>query len=234
MMKTKSKKFNIPTYDLALPPSLKVSPDELKIRLDFFESSIVMHTFEGKDNSYRMVDAMDLAQTLAKELSYSTGLLPDNVLWWTNTASGPVTALWVPADIRKVALSNEAGKPPKRYKIPLPGLIFICSPGKAPWVYAAKRKPTKPKDMVYKAPLCNTYDDGRTCPGNNKYPSRVEDVVESFFISFFTEAANLNNRSKKHPDNIALMWKELDGKTEYPLDDLVVHGQVEDLMRQKL
>jgi hypothetical protein len=123
---------------------------------------------------------------------------------------------------------------PRRFNIPLPGLIFLCSPGKPPYVYAAKKLPAGPKEKVYKAPLCNVYDDGRTCPGNHKYPNNVAEIPNNFFISFFSEAANLQGRSKKHPKNIAKLWEELDGQEAYPLGDLEEHGQVEDLMRLKV
>ncbi|GAH85367.1 unnamed protein product, partial [marine sediment metagenome] len=81
------------------------------------------------------------------------------------------------------------------------------------------------------APLCNIYADGRTCPGNHRYPTRVADIVESFFISFFSSAADVRNRSVKFPNNIILLWEYLDKKKTFPKDDLVRHGRVKDLMQ---
>lgn len=222
-----------PVFNMALPKSLNINPQTLAIRLDIFTDTIMMHTFGEEANSYKMVSAADVASALTKELSFTTGLLPPNTLWWTNTAEGPVTAVWVPPGIRRVALQNSDMKA-RRFSIPLPGLIFLCSPGKPPYVYAAKKRPTGPMEKVYKAPLANVYNDGRTCPGNHKYPHNVAEIPNNFFISFFSEGANLQGRSKKYPKNIAKLWEELDGQAVYPLDDLEEHGQVEDLMRLKV
>ena len=46
-------------------------------------------------------------------------------------------------------------------------------------------------------------------------------MPESFFRSFFSLTGDSRERSKKHPDNLQALWEELDGKTEYPVEDLV-------------
>lgn len=182
-----------------------------------------------------MVSAIDLTRALANELPFASGILPENTLWWANDKSGPVVAIWVAAGVRRLALQAEYSKPAERYDVPLPGLIFLCRPGQAPSVFAATRRPAGPKDRVYKAPMANVYDDGRTCPGNHQYPADVAEIPDNFFKSFFSPGANLGGRSKKHPTNIINMWKELDKKKEkeYPLSDLYYHGTAADLMGQK-
>ncbi|MCK4265910.1 MAG: hypothetical protein KAX31_01420 [Thermoplasmata archaeon] len=189
-----------------------------------------MTYFEGETVTSKEVDAMDIAHSLAAELSFGSGLLPDRALWWLNTRSGPVVAIYVEPQVRQVALQEDISKPPRRFKIPLPGLIFLCRPGSPPWVYAVKRKPTKETDIVYKAPLANIFANGRNCPGTHKFPARVGDVVQSFFISFFTATADLRNRSVKFPGNVIHLWEFLDGKKKYPMDDLVRHGTIFDLL----
>lgn len=218
----------------ALPESLKVPADELRLRLDFYNQAVVLNTYENKKQTTRIVSAMDVAHALAKELSFGTGLLPDNVLWWTNSNAGPVYAIWEAPRKRVVALQETALKAPKRFNIPLPGLIFLCSPGKPPWVYAAKKRPTKATDIIYRAPLCNIFNNGRSCPGNHKYPERVQDVVESFFMAFFSATADLQNRSIKHKSSVVKLWESLDGAKQYPLNDLVKHGTVHDLLQMEM
>ena len=176
---------------------------------------------------------MDVAHALATELSFSTGLLPRGTIWWQNTREGPLFALYVEPQVRKLALEKTAGKPPHRFTIPLPGFIFLCSPGHPPWVYAVKKKPTKETDIVYKAPLCNIFENGLTCPGNHRYPTRVADIVQSFFMSFFTTTANLKDRSLSFPNNIVRLWESLDKKHKFPMQDLVKHGTVKDLMNME-
>jgi hypothetical protein len=121
---------NLPSpFKRVLPESLKVGKDKIMLRLDFYSEAIVMQGFEKKGGNFRIVSAHDVANALAGELSFGSGLLPENALWWTNDKSGPMVALWLPPGIRRVALQTEAMGPPERYDVPLPGLIFLCRPG---------------------------------------------------------------------------------------------------------
>jgi len=215
----------------AIPSELGVPADPLRLRLDFHHQAVVMTLFDPETVERRIVSAMDVSHALASELSFGSGLLPPHTIWWQNTRQGPIFALYEEPRVRRLALQELATSPPRRFTIPLPGLIFLCSPGKPPWVFAVKNKPTKDTDIVYKAPLCNVYADGRTCPGNHRYPTRVADIVESFFISFFSATADMRNRSVKFPNNIILLWEYLNKKKTFPNADLVKHGKVKDLMQ---
>ena len=99
----------------------------------------------------------------------------------------------------------------------MPGLVFVCSPGRAPWVYAAKSRPTGADQQLYRAPAFNVFSDGRACPGSHKFPEEVGLIPESFFPL----TGDTRDRSKKHPGNLLTLWEELDGKSEYPIEDLV-------------
>jgi hypothetical protein len=193
-----------------------------------------MTFFEGDTVESKIVSAMDVTHALASELSFGSGLLPPGTLWWRNTRSGPVVALYVEPHVRLLALQTDIKKPPRRYKIPLPGLIFICQPGIAPWVFAVKKKPKKETDIVYRAPLANIHANGRSCAGTHKYPAKLEDMVQSFFISFFSATADLKNRSKQFPENVIHLWEFLHKKKTYPLADLVDHGTIRDLMNMEM
>lgn len=219
-------------FERVLPAGLGVGKDELKLRLDFYEESIVMQTFEAKraQGSFKMVSAKDISSAMSRHISFTSGLLPESALWWSNTGAGePEVAIWVPPGIRRLALMR-GGKAAIRYNVPLPGLIFLCKSGKPPKVYAALKRPTSLKDRVFKAPLSNVYDDGRTCPGSHQYPADVADIPNDFFTSFFTAAADIGGRSKKYPKDVTQLWRELNDKQEFPASDLVVHGIVEDLV----
>ncbi len=232
----KENKATLPSpFERVLPKSLRVGKDKLICRLDFYDEAIVMQDIEVKGGAFRIISAHDLAHAVASELSFTSGLLPMNTLWWTNTRSGPRIAIWVEPGVRRLALVKEYGKPPQRFNIPLPGLIFLCSQGKPPGVWAALRRPKGPKDKIYHAPLPNIYFDGLSCPGSNKYPDLIEDIPDSFFQSFFTHAVNSGDRSKKYPNDVTGLWKELDKekKETFPVSDLVYgHIHVSDLMRR--
>lgn len=223
-----------PGFKWAVPEELGIPPDELRLRLDFYHQAIEMTFFEDENVTTKVVSAMDVAHALAGELSFGSGLLPPNALWWRSTRSGTVVAIYEAPRIRILALQTDIKKPPKRYKVPLPGLIFICQPGTPPWVYAVKRKPTKETDNIYAAPVANLFANGRSCPGSHKYPNRVADMVESFFTSFFSPTADLHNRSVKFPQNILHLWEFLDKKKTFPKDDLVKLGTVRDLMNMEM
>ena len=220
----------VPGFQWAVPGELNIPPDKLRARIDFYHQAVVLNTYDEETVSTRVVSAMDIAHALANDLAFGTGLLPPETLWWRNTRGGPIYAIYVSPRIWKVALATDLKKGPKRFTIPLPGFIFLCSPGKPPWVYAVKKRPTKETDDIFSAPLCNIFEDGRSCPGNNKYPTRVADTVQSFFTSFFTAAASLRKRSQKYPDNVLRLWEFLDKKKTFPIDDLVRIGNVKDLL----
>lgn len=221
-------------YNWAIPEELDIPPDPLRARLDFHHQAVVLTLFGEETATTKVVSAYDVAHALANELSFGTGLLPPNTLWWENTRAGPYFGIYVEPKIRTLALQKEYGKAPKRFTIPLPGFIFLCSPGKPPWVYAVKKKPTKERDVVYKAPLCNVFETGKSCPGDHRYPERVADIPNSFFLSYFTETADLSGRSLMFNQNVAHLWAYLDGKKRFPKNDLVQHGTVQDLMMMEM
>lgn len=223
-------KIEKPALQWAIPKELGIPADPLRARLDIHYQAAVITLFKDDVVLTKLVDIIDVAHALAGEMNFHSGLLPEHTLWWANTRGGPVTAIYVEPKVRRLTLQVDMKKVPERFTVPLPGLIFLCSPGKTPWVYAVKKKPTKVTDMVYNAPLANIFANGRSCPGSNDYPMRVGDIVEWFFVSFFTRAANLDKRSKRYPNDILQLWKFLDGKKKFPDDDLVELCKLQDIM----
>ena len=221
----------ISAYQWALPESLEVPPDELRCRLDFYQDAIILYLLDEGVITTRMVSARDVALALLSEVPLRSGLLPEGALWWGQGKEGMEVALWRPPKVWPVALVTEPFKPPRRLRLPMPGLIFVCSPGRPPKVYAAKKRPTNPGDTIYHAPLFNLFGDGRTCPGTHKFPEQMGEIPESFFTSFFSPEADVRGRSKRYPNDLLKLWEELDGKTRYPLRDLVPFGKVEDIMK---
>ena len=218
-------------YQWALPEGLEVPPDELKARLDFYQDTTVLYLVDNGVITTRVISARDVALALLREVPLSSGLLPQGALWWRQGKDGAEVALWRSPRIWSVALVTEPLKPPRRFRLPMPGLIFVCSPGTPPRVYAAKRRPKRADDILYHAPLFNLFHDGRTCPGTHRFPADIREIPESFFQSFFSMEASHHGRSKKYPDNLLKLWEELDGKKRYPLGDLVPLGKLEDIMK---
>lgn len=223
-----------PAFQWVVPESLQIPADPLRCRLDFHHQAVVMTLFDGDLVDTKVVSALDVAHALASDLSFGSGLLPPNTLWWTNTRRGPIFALYVEPKIRKFALLEDVNKPPRRFTLPMPGFIFLCTPSQAPWVFAVKKRPTKKTDVVYKAPLCNIHESGRSCAGTHQYPERAANMVQSFFTSFYTATADLRNRSQMFPQSVVALWEHLDNKKRFPMADLVKYGTVHDLMEMEM
>ena len=126
--------------------------------------------FDGDTAWVRTVSADEIANVFTQHLGFSSGLLPQEAVWWNQGETGQVVALWRPPQVWPVALQREAFKPPARLRLPMPGLVFVCSPGRAPWVYAATQRPTDPEQHLFRAPAFNVFRDGRVCPGKPQVP----------------------------------------------------------------
>jgi len=210
----------------ALPANLEVPPDELQLRLDFYSETIVMYRVEEGVMSSRPVSAVDIASAMTRDLVLTSGLLPADTLWWTRTREGNQIALWRKPQLTRLALQVEAFKPPERFHVPAPGLVFICHSRRPPLVYAAKRRPRSNEDMLYHAPFYNIFRDGRVCPGTHDFPEEPALIPSSFFESLFSLTGDTLDRSTRHPNSLQALWEELDGKKKYPLDDLKPWGPV--------
>jgi hypothetical protein len=106
--------------------------DQLQAQLEVYGETILLRGFEADRNWVRTVSADEIANVFIRHLGFSSGLLPDNALWWNQGETGQVVALWRPPQVWPVALQREAFQPPARLRLPMPGLVFVCSPGRAP------------------------------------------------------------------------------------------------------
>ena len=205
----------------SLPGLAELPTDQIQVQLEVYTETVLLRGFEEDSTWVRTVSADEIASVFTRHLGFSSGLLPQDALWWNQGETGQMVALWRPPQVWAVALQREAFKPPARLRLPMPGLVFVCSPGRAPWVYAALERPTAPEQQLYRAPAFNVFRDGRVCPGNHRFPEEMGRIPESFFQSFFSLTGDTGDRSKKHPENLKTLWEELDGKAEYPVEDLV-------------
>ena len=205
----------------SLPDEMDVPRDELKIQLEVYEETVLLRGFEKGGAWVRPVSADGIANALTQHLGFSSGVLPEDAIWWNQGEAGQMVALWRPPRLWPVALQREAFAPPARFRLAMPGLVFVCSPARAPWVYAAVNRPTDLEEQLFRAPAFNVFSDGRACPGSRTFPEEVERIPESFFQSFFSMTGDTRDRSKKYPDNLHTLWEELDGKSKYPTEDLV-------------
>ena len=218
-----------------LPRDVEVEPDPLQLRLDFHRESTIRYDYAGGRVRVAFVSALDVAHALASELDLTTGILPPDTLWLAKTGTGSRLALWVPPQVRAVRLRERYDAPPRRLRLPFPGLVFLLLPdGQAPYVFAAAERPASPTDQLFHAPAYNVFDSGRVCAGTHRFPTDPAKVPASFFASYFSAAMDTARRkSRRHPEDIGQLWAELHAAkaTAYPTDDLTPQLSVADAMR---
>ncbi|MDD5060744.1 MAG: hypothetical protein PHN44_00490 [Candidatus Marinimicrobia bacterium] len=197
--------------------------------MDFYNNSIMLYILEKNLITAQHVSPEDVAASLLSVAQLFTGMLPPNTLWYTRKELHAETAIYVSPGKHRVAVVTKPLEPPERFMIPMPGLVFICSSGQPPKVFAVKERPETMECPVYGAPLFNVYSDGRTCNGTHQYNENVSKIPEEFFTCFFS-LTTFNKFSKSHPDSLYNLWKELEGKDKYPLDDLVQAGKIKDII----
>ena len=208
----------------------EVPEDRLRMRLDFYEENLILRGYEEDVTWVRRIDPDEIRAALTQRTETTTGLLPDQALWWRQSVDGTITAIWRDPQVWNVSLRVKPFEPAMTLRLPMPGLVFICAPGRAPWVFALKEKPKGKKDQVYHAPTFNVFRDGRVCTGSHSFPQSLEEIPESFFESHLSMTGSTQGRSLKHWNNLEDLWKEIDGREEYPMDDLAAAGKVEDIM----
>ena len=204
--------------------------DELQAQINIYSETINIKIFEKDITQLKMVNADDVASIFTRHLDFTSGILPQGTIWWKQTSAGQITALWREPQIWQAALKSKPFEPARRFTIPMPGLLFIGKPNRPPWLFAAKERPARRNDILYKAPAFNVFANGRTCQGNHRYPELIEDVPESFFESFFTPEGDTYGRSSRQKVSLEALWEELDGEEEYPMDDLIRFGTVAEAM----
>jgi hypothetical protein len=220
-------------YSVALPADAEVEEDPLRLRLDFHEESVVLHDYADPVVRTRLVSVLDIAHVLAQELDLTTGLLPLDALWWAKTGSGPRLAIWREARVWTVRLREQYDAKPRRLRLPMPGLVFVCRPGRqAPYVFAAPARPREPADQLYHCPTYNVFQSGQVCVGSHLFPTDPARVPDAFFESYFAATGDTaRGKSCRFPDDLGQLWTELRGQATYPMDDLVPQLRVADAMR---
>ena len=102
--------------------------DKLKMQIEIYTESILIRKMDQQAVKVMMVSADDIADILAQHTKYESGILPADTLWWKKSHTVLIAALWKPPQVWAIALQTEPFKPPTRFNLPMPGLIFLCSP----------------------------------------------------------------------------------------------------------
>ena len=154
----------------SLPVQDDLPRDTLQAQLEVYGETVLLRGFESDRTWVRTVSADEIANVFSRHLGFSSGLLPENALWWNQGETGRVVALWRPPQVWAAALQREAFQPPARLRLPMPGLVFVCSPGRAPWVYAAPERPGNPGAAALPRPGLQRLPGRKGLPGQPPLP----------------------------------------------------------------
>lgn len=206
-------------------------------RFDLFDDMIIVTDFDAAETATPgtqakgqtpkrsfVADPLSIVEALGR-VSINSGLLPDNVLFWQRRGGQERIGVWLPPQVWRLRV-----EPTSRVNrvIPLPGLVFVGQ-GKSYGVWALDSDKRPGLDTpLYNAPCPNVLGRG-VCAGNVEFPdagaATIRAAAEAFFESGFNNHLD-NGKSKKHPDGILALWKELHtAKAEvYPVGDMVAAG----------
>ena len=195
-------------------------------RIDLYEESVFLTRFSkngpGEPISCHEVSAADLAAAFAG-LPISSPLLPPGCLHWQRMGGQDRFTIYHPPGLQQVII-NEHGKR-TILTIPLPGLIWQGA-GTNYKVWAVKQRPQGSMETMFNAPFPNVYlRNGLVCWGDVTPPAAGADTVHralQLFLEADFNADLANHRSQKYPNDVRLLWRELDEEQPkgYPLEDL--------------
>ena len=206
----------------SLPGHDDVPRDTLQAQLEVYQETVLLRGFEGERTWVRTVSADEIANVFTRHLGFASGLLPENALWWSQGETGQVVALWRPPQIWPVALQREAFQPPARLRLPMPGLVFLCSPSAGALGLCRPGTAHRPGAAALPRSRPSTSSGtGGPAPAATASPKRSETYPNPSSSPSSPLPEIPGNGRRSIPDNLQALWEELDGQTDYPVEDLV-------------
>ena len=205
-------------------------PDTLLMALEFYRESILRRLVDDQGHvTLALVDVAEVARALSAGVSLASGILPGdetgpNALFWARSSGATRLGIWVGPRLWRISLrSFEPGGKDRRFRLPFPGLLFVCRPdASGAYVFAAARRPRTLDDLLHHCPAPNVFASGKICPGDHAFARDPLKLPSEFFLSKFRITGDTRGgKSKKHPDDVSRLWDELVGQDTFPSEDLV-------------
>jgi hypothetical protein len=205
-------------------------PDTLQLSLEFYRESVMRRVIDGDGHvSLAMLDIAEVARALSAGVSLASGILPGeqtgtNTLFWARSNGATRLGVWAgPRTWRLTLRSMEPGGKDRRFRLPFPGLVFVCrADASGAYVFAAPKRPTASNDVLYCCPAPNVFANGKICPGDHAFARDPLKLPSEFFLSRFRLTADTRGgKSRKHPEDVSRLWEELAGEDAFPTEDLV-------------
>ena len=103
----------VDTTQWSLPGPADAPMDHLQMQMEIYRETILLRGFENDSTWVRTVSADEIANALTRHLGFSSGLLPQDALWWNQGETGQVVALWRPPQVWSVALQAGGVQAPR-------------------------------------------------------------------------------------------------------------------------
>ena len=156
----------------SLPGPADAARDELQMQLEVYKETILLRGFENDSNWVRTVSADAIANVFTQHLGFSSGLLPQEALWWNQGETGQVVALWRPPQVWSVALQREAFKPPHGSGFPCRGWSSSARRGVRPGSTPQRSGPPTPSSISSGPPPSTSSETGGSAPEATGSPRR--------------------------------------------------------------
>jgi PRTRC genetic system protein B len=201
--------------------------------LAFYEGGVILQKLvEGGGVTAFPVDPLHL-QEVFSEISFSTPILPGNVLCWGSQRQREIVAWWRPPEHQTLLV--EVDGTVQRWRVPLPGFVVVAS--KSSLSVGALKGSDRPSEEspVYNVPLPNTMGasgHGSVCLGSARLPEEVHvnslDAVWRTYIESTFGSHSVSGKSVSFPEDVRLLLLQLhEEKAEtFPEDDLCTEEQV--------
>ena len=154
----------VDTTQWSLPGPADMPRDELQIQLEVYKETILLRGFENDSTWVRTVSADAIANVFTQHLGFSSGLLPQEALWWNQGETGQVVALWRPPQVWSVALQREAFKPPPGSGFPCRGWSSSARRGAPPGSTPQRSGPPTPSSISSGPPPSTSSGTGGSAP----------------------------------------------------------------------
>lgn len=200
------------------PQPLIPQPQMPRLRLDFYNTAVLMSCWE--DNGRLVTHPVSIHDVVSActHVELSSGLLPANTLFWKQRANQAMLGIYIPARRWRVQTVD------KNYHIPMPPFVFVGC-GASYQIFAVKKRPLNEAEPLYHAPCPNIHTTGGICQGNTPFPicspQTIQQALHLFMEGSLFNADLSRGKCQSHPDDVRVLWAELDSRKRFPLSELV-------------
>ncbi|MGB7341151.1 MAG: hypothetical protein WBC91_19800 [Phototrophicaceae bacterium] len=205
-----------------------------RLSLDFYSYGCIMRKCDNGLMSEYPVDLQQVATSLAREISFDTGILNHEILMIRQTGLKKLVVAY--RKRQKTGIWMEGTQDALR--VPLPDLVMsrLTQDNQNPQytVYAVKGRPTSLSAKLFNCPLPNVFNSGSICWGTVKRVSADQlsdasldkDFGMLLGSPFGTHACT--GKSEAHPQDIRdqLIALEKRGARVYPRKDLISANKI--------